>query len=308
MLAGMPSVVASDGTRALLLGDVQPNLAGSAVWDEAAGTVSGLNDGHGSGGIDGALAGGTAAWAVFDGGNSERSSVLFASVDGAPPVRVASSDAICDPCKGTALSAPRGQGNLLVYTSWQVDGSNVSAPQLWRIEGAQAVSLGALDAHYVDDVDADRILVTRLDGSLAVLDSSGIELSHLTVTPGEGSASALTGNQVVVLDGGHLAVYDASSGLQLASWPAAPDNPLLLGAASGVAAYIDGIAVHVVRLSDGRDITLRIPDAGARARGALNPSGLFVSFASELTYRGEAVFVTMDSLAALLDAPPSAAS
>jgi hypothetical protein len=298
-LSDAPTSVASDGSRALLFGEVLPDRAGSATWSATSGAPTAL--GIPAENVDGALAGATAAWRTYGGGNSEQVSDLYVSVGGAPAVKVASGDVTCDPCKGDELSMPRGQGDLLVYTSQHVDGPTVSAQQLWRLDGTTPVLLGP--ARSVEDVDSQRILVTQLDGTLAVLDSSGMLLSHLAVSPPAG-ASALVGNQVVVLDAGRLAVYDLAGGLEVASWPAPPasDHATLLGAAAGIAAYLDGIAVHIVRLSDGRDVTLRILDESSM-RGDLNASGLFASFDHAAVSGAEAVFVTLDSLVALLAGP-----
>jgi hypothetical protein len=53
----------------------------------------------------------------------------------------------------------------------------------------------------------------------------------------------------------------------------------------GLAVYVAGLAIHVLRLSDGRDITLRLVDEGSEARAQLEPEGLFYAYNQAWTTR-----------------------
>ena len=69
--------------------------------------------------------------------------------------------------------------------------------------------------------------------------------------------------------------------------------PELEGARGDLAAYVVGAAVHVVRLSDGREIVIDTPNATEPVFARFVPSGLFYSFNESYRSRpGRLVFVS----------------
>jgi hypothetical protein len=62
-------------------------------------------------------------------------------------------------------------------------------------------------------------------------------------------------------------------------------------------AYVVGVAIHVLRLSDGREIVIDTPNATEPALARFVPSGLFYSFNEAYDNRpGRLVFVTRSEL------------
>src|SRR5262249_39007565 len=138
------------------------------------------------------------------------------------------------------------------------------------------------------------------DGVLAIVDEKGRELSafHLGGTAGD-QAIRLTGSQLVVLRGGQIdahlypgdtpfdvlrngqiQVRDAGSGRVEKRWPVSTTfGPVALeGAQHGFAAYAEGIVIHLIRLSDGRDVVLSIPGEEGPVNTDLEPDGFYYSF------------------------------
>ena len=208
-----------------------------------------------------------------------------------------------------------GQGTLLAFTRWQLCGDPGTSPpcgigsaaivasslyslplppaggstcpsepfQCTQIGTAPSL-VGALSA------DSGRLALLRSDGSLAVIDASGAPVSIYAATSwGPTLAAELAGSDLVQLTQGTLRQFDATTGLVRRTWPVAnvtsggicrrlPCAPQLLtleDAASGLVAYTLQGMVHVLRLTDGRDVVLA---AGTTAR--------FVASGLVYAYRG----------------------
>jgi len=236
-----------------------------------------------------AFAGGTSAW--LDREESDWDSIVAGTAKGKRG-HVESIDMVYN--RDDAVGNLMGHGQLLVYNSWD-------PPRLWRIvDGGTKLIARGPDAADVVAVDNGRIAVLRPDGALAVLDAQGRELSafHLGGTPSNQSIR-LTGSQLVVLRGGQIdshlfvddkafavlrtgqiQVRDARNGTVEKRWPVTATNgPVVLdGARNGFAAYIDGLVIHLLRLSDGRDVALSIPGEEGPVAVDLEPDGLYYSF------------------------------
>jgi hypothetical protein len=207
-----------------------------------------------------------------------------------------------------------GDGSLLVYNSW-------APARLWRIvDGVGKLVTRGPDAADVVAVDNGRIAVLRADGTLAILDEKGRELSafHLGGTAGN-QAIRLTGSQLVVLRGaqiesnlylgdspfavlrsGQIQVRDARSGAVEKRWPVSDRyGPVTLdGARNGFAVYTEGIVIHLLRLSDGRDRVLSIPGEEGPAVAGLEPDGLYYAFnQAGARTPGRVCFVSWNDLA-----------
>jgi Tol biopolymer transport system component len=120
-----------------------------------------------------------------------------------------------------------------------------------------------------DDVDDSRIVAIG-DNAVVILDWTGKRLLAVDV---KASAAQLSGRDLVILAGGRLMHFDASTGSELHAWPIA-GSPTLQDAARGLAAYVVDGQVHVLRLADGRDVVVA---AGTLARflddGLVNADG-----------------------------------
>jgi Tol biopolymer transport system component len=153
------------------------------------------------------------------------------------------------------------------------------------------------------DADAGRIVVSG-DNATLVLDGDGRQLLSLPLST---QAAELTGADLVVLVPGGLRDYDAATGALLHSWPL-PDVasggfcgvPVFLcgsprlrleDAAHGLVAYVLDGQIHLLRLADGRDVTLH---DGSIAR--FDDGGLFYAYPASGVWRGRIRFVAFDQL------------
>ncbi|MGL6279317.1 MAG: hypothetical protein ACRC50_07150, partial [Gaiella sp.] len=220
-----------------------------------------------------------------------------------------------------------GGGDVLVFSARRIESAYPSPPRvveqtIWRVrepghagacptEGELkpgpcqllATEPGPFVPH---DVDAGRIVAAG-DNAVVLLDGTGTRL--LTV-PVKATASALAGDDLVVLVPGQLRHYSATTGSLLHTW-ALPDvasgAPCGFGlqtylcpdvrlrfwdTARGLAAYtLDG-QIHLVRLADGTDIVLA---AGIAARFVT--SGLvYATTATDATYPYRLTFVPTERL------------
>jgi hypothetical protein len=248
-----------------------------------------------------ALAGDRLAYVVRGGGLEARWALMLARLGGGTERTAIVPGPAC--CNDGPFLPPLGDvvggGSTLVYGAW-----SDSAPEsIRRIDGETPVEIARRpDGIQPLAVDDGRIVARRSDGSLELLGRDG---GLLRTFEGPALAAALAGDDLVVLVGGELRDYSASTGERLRTWPL-PDVPssgpcrlpscpgirlTLLGAARGLALYkLDG-AVHLLRLRDGADVT--IPFA---LSAALTDAGLFTTFAGVEPWPGGIRFVPFADL------------
>jgi hypothetical protein len=196
-------------------------------------------------------------------------------------------------CLGSApiegLGTAVGAGSLLVMSAWTrhlgEGGPVVDAQSIRRVGpgGCPCPMLSTSPGLYEPlDVDASRIVVSG-ENETRILDGSGVILRSLPLPT---SAAQVSGDDVVIALAGVLRDYDARTGALRASWPLPAQSvghdcdvygdpvceqpaALTLGdVAHGLAAYVVGGQVHVLRLANGRDTVVgpgtlaRFADAG----------------------------------------------
>lgn len=178
-----------------------------------------------------------------------------------------------------------GRGGLLVFATYLFDDE---APprraRLWRLEGRRkALVAHGADASEPAAVDRGRIVLERDDGQVALLRPDGRVLDR--VAPGGSAASTaslgilerpsagLSGHDLVVLRGGRLLVYDASS-FRLRRALRVDRRSTLAGVSDGLVAWAAGTEIHLLRLRDGRHATIATPSRSA-VEAALTSAGLF---------------------------------
>jgi hypothetical protein len=226
-----------------------------------------------------------------------------------------------------------GQGSLVAFTHWQVCGDPgapscglgsraIVASTLYSVPlppsagttcpnqpfqctpiGTAPSLVGAISA------DSGRLALLRSDGSLAVVDASGSLVSIYSATSwGQTLAAELTGGELVLLTQGSLRHF-AGTGFLQHTWPVAnvtsggicrrvPCSPQLLtleDAAGGLVTYTLQGEVHVLRLSDGRDVVVA---AGTRAQFVT--SGLVYAYESTGTWPYGLRWLTSAQIAAKL--------
>jgi WD40 repeat protein len=301
-------------TVPVVYSDVSADASGLAVsagckvtsWDGARvrvhGPASGLERWPCAGGAQLASAGGRTAWISSHGnGHDDYSALYVAGPSGRRLVESAYSYC-CNEPEGKLLSNLAGDGPLLVYnTSTSGSPTNV---HLWRIDGSRKVPIrSGRDAGLVVAVDSGRIATLQADGTLTLLSGSGARLTALKLGK-DVDAVRLDGSRVVLLRHGRIEVYDAASGRrrEIRRLGARPDvKATLEDAQDGFVVYTAGLAVHVLRLSDGRDVVLGLQAEASEAHAQLVPSGLYYAYNRAWTRRpGRLGFVSMQEVERIL--------
>jgi hypothetical protein len=226
-----------------------------------------------------------------------------------------------------------GQGTLLAFTHWQVCG-DIGAPScgigsraivassLYSLplppaagttcpnQPFQCTQIGTAPS-LVGAISADsgRLALLLSDGSLSVINASGSPVSFYPPTFwGPILAAELAGGDLVLLTQGSLRHISVPGFLQH-SWPVAnvtsggicrrlhcaPQLLTLEDAAGGLVAYTLQGEVHVLRLSDGRDVVVA---AGTRAQFVT--SGLVYAYESTGTWPYGLRWLTSAQIAAML--------
>jgi hypothetical protein len=177
-----------------------------------------------------------------------------------------------------------GHGSLLVFNRWAEPKEGiVLRPQIWQIVGSQKASerlvISRPDTMRVEDVDAGRIAVYTRDGRIVLLRADGQRLASLRV--GRGAADiSLSGSQLALRRGRTIEIYAVERGkrVRMRTLRQLSSPPRLSGVQGNVAVYVAGIAIHVLRLVDGRDVVLRLGNEAGPADAALEPEGLYYSY------------------------------
>lgn len=193
----------------------------------------------------------------------------------------------------TTVGRLDADGPLIVFNTWRsvrVRGDwQKREAKLWRIVGdrPRVIRTGA-DAATPLAVDAGRILVLRDDGDLVLLDGAGRRLRRYDFPRGVLRAARLHGSRLAVQARVGLAVYDIPTGRRIRTWGidgGVAGSARLEDVHGGFAAYVAGIAIHVIRLSDGRDRVLAVPRQGEPTYVQLERSGLVYSYRVTWTRR-----------------------
>jgi hypothetical protein len=175
-----------------------------------------------------------------------------------------------------AASVPRLHSSAFVTLAGQgtlVAGSAGST--LYRFDATKKVKLGTYPGSaLVLNVDGDRILVGRTNTVLALVSRTGKPIATLRI-PHVGGA-LLRGSRIASIAGHKLVVSDLH-GRALRSRPVIGDATLM-DASAELVVYSVGIRLHLLRLSDGRDVTLRFKRQFGYASAKLWRGGLFYAY------------------------------
>jgi hypothetical protein len=122
-------------------------------------------------------------------------------------------------------------------------------------------------------VDAGRIVVQpRSGGPLTIYSAKGAVLKTIAIPNGTSSGTVLQGSQLATLLDGNLKVYDVSSGALEKTIPL--QATALRDLEKGIAVYLNGRSIHVLRLSDGKQFKLTLPGKGF-VDAQIEASGLY---------------------------------
>jgi Tol biopolymer transport system component len=182
--------------------------------------------------------------------------------------------------------------------------------QVWKATGARKVIVRTFRGEAtVASLDAGRIAVLRGGAAVSVLSSAG-DIRTFGFGGHRVLGAALDGPRLLVLQATRLTVLDLRNGRRAVSWPvrrAFGPAPELEGVQGDLAAYAVGASIHVLRLHDGREIVVDIPNATEPVFARFVPGGLFYSFNAAYEKRpGRLVFVARSQLERALDSRPAA--
>jgi hypothetical protein len=255
------------------------------------------------------FAGGRVAWSyVSSAMQGDNWTVSTATVD-APKVEPVTFPTGGPTFRNLPATAFAGKGDLLVFSTWgpcplfiYPDSACASQPKkdgvLWRIVGKNALQIATSAGPLTPlSVDAGRILVDHEDGTLELLGSDGSSLQTFHVYLGDFLGARVQGRDVVVLKHASIADYDASSGTLLHEWSLPAGQRHLEDVQDGIAVYVSGTDIHLLRFSDGRDSVIHVPGNSWTVHAQLEASGLFYSYGvDDPDYPGRIAFVPFDQL------------
>jgi hypothetical protein len=279
------------------------------------------------------LAGTRVAYVQFAGGNTRELQLRLATLARPRPATVASASFGIDAVQGTYIGRVAGDGSLLAFDWWSqclpcaapiaprgsifrlVSSGGAACPNAGLgalprcrpvISAAGSLRLLAVGAGLVVMRSGDEVAVRGLDGTVAYtgtfagLRAARIDARVLLVLTRTGTQSSLW-------------TVDLSSGQRSGPWilPAARstgDDPCgdpsgcrlaalrLEDYQNGIAVYVVGHVVHLLRLAEKRDASIRVPGVGP-VHAQLEPSGLFYSYSPAGSRgRGRVAFVPVGRL------------
>jgi hypothetical protein len=252
-----------------------------------------------------AVAGLQIAWIVNTGGNTESDDDLYVASLPRPKEQRLTSAIRTGDVDGTLtggwIGALVGDLDLLAVNTWQTDDiGRVTSAALRRIEKDSLTTISSgLQSYRAASADAGRIAVARQDGTVALYSGTGRLLR--AVVPSSVKEVALQGGDVAVLTKTHtVEVYSAATGKRRATWPVKA-GAAQLDLTAGRAVYAVGRTVHVLRLADGKGVTLP-PAARAIEDLEIESPGIVYSYNTVKKTRevGNLAFVPMSKAIALL--------
>jgi hypothetical protein len=309
-LASSVGTLVTDGRRAIPGGGASSK--GTLVWDAIARRTMRAPTQCGPGGL--ALAGRRLAWTCSDSGNTYFAVELETLRLGARrPTFV--TETIADDDGGETIGNLVGHGSTLAFTSYYGKKGRAKAWLLLARHGSKCPRnsdllgpehspalcrrLRSAAGGVTTSVDAGRVVTVASNGVVRLLSTHDRVLRKWTLGPAILTAT-LRGRTLAVQHGASLDVYNTATGAKRQTLPLVADEgvpPLLLGIQGDLAAYATGGAIHLLRLSDGRDVALDLPGAAPWLDARLEPSGLFVTWNQMYRRRpGRMAFVPMPAV------------
>jgi hypothetical protein len=266
-----------------------------------------------------ALAGTRVAYVQFAGANTRELRLRLATVKRPRAATVASASFGLDQEQGTYIGRVAGDGSLLAFDWWSQCAPCAQATpvaprsSIFRIVssgGSQCpnAGLGALPRCRSVVTVAGSLRLLAVGGGLVAM-RAGDDVAVRSVDGAVMWSGTFPGLLAARIDGRVLLVLvrvgsqnslwtvDLPTGLRTGPWNLPSSSILRLeGYRAGIAVYVLGRAVHLLRLSDGRDVPIRAPGPGP-VQAQLAPSGLFYSYRSAGSPgRGRVAFVPMAAL------------
>ena len=189
---------------------------------------------------------------------------------------------------GTTQVALAAQGSLMAGSAGRV---------VWRFDRGSRKEIRSYARNaIVTAVDAGRLLVDRSKGALDVLSRSG-GLVATVARPHEGG-SLMRGGRIATLARGRLVVSDRDGRTAVRRTLAAGAH--LEDMDGGLIVYAVETQLHLLRLSDGRDVRLRFAKQFGYAHARLSAGALFYAYDQRSGKLGHAGYVDEKHVRALL--------
>ena len=225
-----------------------------------------------------ALAGPVAAWIFEVETNHSRYYLLAASLEQAD-IELDTQGLVLDQYDDILINRMAGDRELIILAQTVHDRGQIRT-DVWSLsdQGSRQLRQFAGDIRSLS-ADSDRIAVARASGKVLVLGAQGQTVRVLSFRAARLRGAALDDGRLVVLTRAGIASYRISSGRRQHLWPLAPRSPKqrqLEDAHRNLAVYVEGQEVHVLRLSDGRDVVIDTQPGPLRAQ--LDDAGLFYSW------------------------------
>jgi hypothetical protein len=245
-----------------------------------------------------ALGGGQVAWIVFSEGNNSYDSVYAAQLSGGKPRQI---DSTVGDHNGSGNWAGHllGGGPLLAYNRWSVcdleSDSNLSCSfgaELVRIATGRRVVVGrGLGSYALSAVGGGRAAVAS-GGAVTVLKSSGSRVASVPSSAVPPHAVALGRTQLAIAETLTLDLYNAGTGKKTKSLRLGSAAALDLGGVNSKLALLRSPrSVALMRLSDGKLISLPSSAAAALVDARLTEAGLFYAYNTpKAAMKGRIVF------------------
>ncbi len=194
---------------------------------------------------------------------------------------------------GIVIDSLAGSGSTLAYvthyTCFRVAGDETecdgkplgdSERTLWLVTSGAPKRIPATNPAAILAVDGDRIVVADPRGRLEVVSTSGRRIAAYR-PPGPASSAAIDDKRLYVLSDRRLDAVTLPGGRSVGTWPIVRGTgpPLrLAGVRSGLAVVSGGASIRLMRLTDGRTATLRLPRGGPPVHAVVSGDALVYSY------------------------------
>ena len=206
---------------------------------------------------------------------------------------------------GRPLSAPVGDGSLVAFSLWgpcnfarnECTRDSKRPGELYRLDGETVVRIAtSANALTPISVDGGRILVDHEDGSLELLRPDGTLIRSFSLNVAVVRGIRLQASDLVVLTTSAVEITDAQTGEFVRRWKLPVANARLEDVQNGVAVFVAGNEIVLLRLGDGSTAVIEAPSS-RNVLAQLEPSGLFYSYRTDdPKYPGRVVFTPFTDL------------